>query len=81
MGVKGLSAIAAYSKLDGQTGSVGDTTAKQIGVGYNFGQIAVGVTRNDTENVGPGSAAALLLLLAEMLNLMSLVSLLLPMTD
>jgi hypothetical protein len=50
LGVKGLRAVAGYSKLDGQTGSVGDTKARQIGVGYNFGQIAVGVTRNDTEN-------------------------------
>jgi hypothetical protein len=57
LGVKGLRAVAGYSKLDGQTGSVGDTKAKQIGVGYNFGQIAVGVTRNDTKNPFPTVSA------------------------
>jgi hypothetical protein len=59
LGVKGLSTIAAYSKLDGQTRSFGDTKVKQIGIGYNFGQIAVGVTRNDTENaIATGATAA-----------------------
>lgn len=45
-GVKGLSAVAGYSKLEKQTGATSDTTAKQYGIGYNFGQFAVGVTRN-----------------------------------
>ena len=46
LGVDGMSAVAGYSKLDKQTGSVDDTTAKQLGLGYNFGQFAAGVTRN-----------------------------------
>ena len=49
LGVKGLSAVAGYSKMQKQTGTVvhvADNTAKQLGIGYNFGQFAVGVTRN-----------------------------------
>jgi len=46
LGVDGLSAVAGYSKLNKQTGAVDDTTAKQLGLAYNFGQIAAGVTRN-----------------------------------
>ena len=45
-GVKGLSAVAGYSKTEKQTGTASDTTARQLGIGYNFGQFAVGVTRN-----------------------------------
>jgi hypothetical protein len=58
LGVKGLTAVAGYSKLEGQTAGTGDTTTKQLGVGYNFGKFAVGVTRNDTKNVSNGTSAA-----------------------
>ena len=58
LGVNGVTAVAGYSKLDGQTAGVGDTTTKQLGIGYNFGKFAVGVTRNDTTNVTLGTAAA-----------------------
>jgi hypothetical protein len=47
LGVKGLKAVAGYSSLEKQTGANEDTTAKQLGLSYNFGQIAAGVTRND----------------------------------
>ena len=47
LGVKGLKAVAGYGKLEKQTGAAEDTTAKQLGVSYNFGQFAAGVTRND----------------------------------
>jgi hypothetical protein len=46
LGVDGLSAVAGYSKMEKQAGDTDDTTAKQIGIGYNFGSIAAGVTRN-----------------------------------
>ena len=46
LGVDGVKAVAGYSKLEKQSGATDDTTAKQLGLGYNFGQIAVGVTRN-----------------------------------
>ena len=46
LGVDGLSAVAGYSKLEKQSGDTDDTTAKQLGLSYNFGQIAAGVTRN-----------------------------------
>ena len=46
LGVDGMSAVAGYSKLNKQTGDTDDTTAKQLGLGYNFGQFAAGVTRN-----------------------------------
>jgi hypothetical protein len=53
LGVKGLKAVAGYGKLEKQTGAAEDTTAKQLGLSYNFGQIAAGVTRNDsTTNAG-----------------------------
>ena len=53
LGVDGLKAVAGYSKQDKQTGETDDVTAKQIGVSYNFGQIAAGVTRNKaTANTG-----------------------------
>lgn len=48
LGVKGLKAVAGYGKLEKQTGASEDTTAKQLGVSYNFGQFAAGVTRNDS---------------------------------
>lgn len=48
LGVKGLKAVAGYGKLEKQTGAAEDTTAKQLGVSYNFGQFAAGVTRNDS---------------------------------
>lgn len=48
LGMKGVKAVAGYSRLDKQTGAAEDTTTKQLGVSYNFGQFAAGVTRNDT---------------------------------
>ena len=51
LGMDGLKVQAGYSKLEGQSGTDTDVTAKQLGVSYNFGQIAAGVTRNKTENV------------------------------
>jgi len=45
LGVDGLSAVAGYSKLNKQTGAVDDDVVKQLGIGYNFGQFAAGVTR------------------------------------
>jgi hypothetical protein len=51
LGVKGLKAVAGYGKLEKQTGAAEDTTAKQLGVSYNFGQFAAGVTRNKTTKV------------------------------
>ena len=50
LGMDGLKVQAGYSKLQGQTGTDSDVTAKQLGASYNFGQIAAGVTRNTTEN-------------------------------
>ena len=46
LGVDGVKAVAGYSKMEKQTGATDDTTAKQLGLSYNFGQIAAGVTRN-----------------------------------
>ncbi len=50
LGVNGLRAVAGYSKMEKETGKTDDTTAKQLGLGYNFGQIAAGVTRNVSTN-------------------------------
>jgi len=47
-GVDGLSVIAAMSKTDGM-GSASDVEARQLGVAYNFGKIAVGATRADID--------------------------------
>ena len=48
LGMSGVKAVAGYSKLEKQTGATEDLTTKQLGVSYNFGQFAAGVTRNDT---------------------------------
>jgi len=45
-GVDGLSVIAGYGKTEKQTAAVDDISSKQLGVGYNFGQFAAGVTRS-----------------------------------
>ena len=66
LGVKGLSAVAGYSKMEKQAGATSDTIAKQYGIAYNFGQFAVGVTRNkvgstsdvDTTNTEYGATYA-----------------------
>lgn len=46
LGIDGVKAVAGYSKQEKQTGDTDDVSAKQIGVSYNFGQVAAGVTRN-----------------------------------
>ena len=54
LGVDGLSAVGGYSKLNKQTGDDDDDVVKQLGIGYNFGQFAAGVTRSkhkDTDSV------------------------------
>lgn len=56
LGMDGVKVQAGYSKMEGQTGSDTDVTAKQLGASYNFGQIAVGVTRNTTNNTKAATA-------------------------
>ena len=53
-GVDGLSVVAAYQKEEAATTALQDGKVKQIGVGYNFGKFAAGVTRNmiDESTVG-----------------------------
>ena len=57
LGMDGVKVQAGYSKMDGQTGTDTDVTAKQLGASYNFGQIAVGVTRNTTNNTKAATSA------------------------
>lgn len=53
-GVDGLSIVAAYQKEEAATTALQDGKVKQIGVGYNFGKFAAGVTRNmiDESTIG-----------------------------
>jgi hypothetical protein len=50
-GVKGLTVVAFYNSMD-KTGAAhaGDVVGKQYGVGYNFGQFAIGIDKLIDEN-------------------------------
>jgi len=53
LGVKGLTFNAGYNVIGHPTPSTtqeGNQKGKAVGVGYNFGQIAIGVQRNYTDN-------------------------------
>ena len=53
LGIDGLTVFAGMSDTDAQ-GNVAhtqDASAKKLGIGYNFGQIAVGITKGTEDNV------------------------------
>ena len=60
LGVKGLTATAGYNmiKQNGATNTAGgadDQTGSALGLGYNFGNAAVGIQKNWTDNGGVGT--------------------------
>ena len=58
-GIKGLTVVAFKNKADkAQTGFVGDVEGTTYGVGYNFGQFAVGIDRLIDKNNNLVAAAA-----------------------
>ena len=58
-GVKGLTVVAFKNKADkSQTTFVGDVEGTQYGIGYNFGQFAVGIDRLIDKNNNLVAAAA-----------------------
>jgi len=58
-GIKGLSVVAFKNKADkAQTGFVGDVEGTTYGIGYNFGQFAVGIDRLIDKNNNLVAAAA-----------------------
>jgi hypothetical protein len=48
-GIDGLSVVAGWSQTDAISSTLSDTDVKQLGIGYNFGKFAVGVTQADTD--------------------------------
>ena len=49
LGIDGLNLLAGHSKAEPANSTLADLKALQLGVGYNFGSIAVGVTRNKVD--------------------------------
>jgi len=45
LGVDGLNVLAGYSSADAETSTKDDLTVNMLGIAYNFGKIAAGVTR------------------------------------
>jgi hypothetical protein len=48
-GVDGLSLLAAMSKTDAASSTLQDQEVQMLGVGYNFGKVAVGYTRSSID--------------------------------
>jgi hypothetical protein len=58
-GVKGLTVVAFYNSMaKSQSTFVGDVVGKQYGVGYNFGQFAIGIDKLIDKNQNLAAAAA-----------------------
>jgi hypothetical protein len=58
-GVKGLTVVAFKNKQEkSQTAIFGDIEGKQYGIGYNFGQFAIGVDKLVEKNMNLTAAAA-----------------------
>ena len=58
-GVKGLTVVAFYNSMaKSQSTFVGDVVGKQYGVGYNFGQFAIGVDKLIDKNQNLAAAVA-----------------------
>jgi hypothetical protein len=49
LGIDGLNVLAAHSKAEPKDSTQQDLKAQQLGVAYNFGSIAAGVTRNKVD--------------------------------
>jgi hypothetical protein len=57
-GIKGLTVVAFYNSMaKSQSDFAGDVVGKQYGVGYNFGQFAIGFDKLIDENNGIAAAA------------------------